>query len=265
MIHSLKCMRFTALASLLAINLPCIAQEEVRITSSGINSENQEFNFDVSSPPGELVVEGSCDLETWFPVLPMGADGNPIGLSDSTENEICFYRIRAFLDTGGQHLDGLLAQQLRADIPFNDLKVVLGLSAATAPGTPITVVRDLPTASRDQRAYAAAIAILSILGQQLLDSMDPQPSLADIAAALATDLASGVLNGLDSLGQAIEIGSSGVFLPEYTDQDLTAVIDDLDNQLSGLRNVEHIVTAGVLTTTIPAAWTLFYWDSAEWQ
>ncbi|MFP6855666.1 MAG: hypothetical protein VCA73_00230 [Roseibacillus sp.] len=95
----------------------------------------------------------------------------------------------------------------------------------------------LPSAERDARIYATTIATLSVMTQALRDTILPQPSVADIVVALAEDLASGNLDGRDSGGARVEIGASGVFLPDYTDQDLADALSQLKGKLNGLGNV----------------------------
>jgi len=54
-------------------------------------------------------------------------------------------------------------------------------------------------------------------------------------------------------------------LPEYSDQDLADVLAQLDDELSGLRDVELSAGGGQFSIAVPADWNTFYWDSSEWQ
>jgi hypothetical protein len=102
--------------------------------------------------------------------------------------------------------------------------------------------------------------------QALRDTILPQPSVADIVVALAEDLASGNLDGRDSGGARVEIGASGVFLPDYTDQDLADALSQLKGELNGLGNVFlQAPGGGQFVASVPAEWGQFYWGSAEWE
>ncbi|MDE0827286.1 MAG: hypothetical protein OSA48_10855 [Akkermansiaceae bacterium] len=140
-----------------------------------------------------------------------------------------------------------------------------GLGAGP-PAIPVSLVRDLLTAERDARVYAATIGLLCVLAQDLRDVMVPEPSEAEDVVALAADLASGSLNGRDSGGSLIQIGSSSNFLSECPDSDLIDASAQLGDELSGLRNLLlQAIGGGTLTAAAPGDWNTFYWDTADWQ
>ena len=93
----------------------------------------------------------------------------------------------SFPDSDDFHLNGPIAQALQTTVVYGDLQTVFGLGAGP-PATPISLVRDLPTAERDSRVYAATIGLLCVLAQDMLDLIEPAPSEADVVVALAEDL-----------------------------------------------------------------------------
>lgn len=114
--------------------------------------------------------------------------------------------------------------------------------------------------------YAATIGLRCVLAQDLRDVMVPEPSEEEVMVALAADLASGSLNGRDSGGSLIQIGSSSNFLSECPDSDLIDASAQLGDELSGLRNLLlQAIGGGRLTAAAPGDWNTFYWDAADWQ
>ena len=216
--------------------------------------------------PGEFLVQCTVDLQSgWDTLCRLGSDGTPVVFCDPITGQKKFYQIAAIPEFDGFHLNGANAQELQTALIYADMAAVFGLlSGPPAPAIP--AVFELPSMSRDERVYSATIATLSVMAQELRDSIVPQPSVADIVAALATDLASGNLDGRDSADDWVEIGVSGVFLPEYTDQDFADALSQLKGELNGFDNVFLPATGGGLfAPSVPADWGLFYWDSAEWQ
>lgn len=253
----------TAILVVLAGVPACPAQDPVRITSVELDDEDF-FRFVIEAPAGELLVEDSVDFTTWTPLVPIGSTGDPVEVSEGRAGLNRFYRVLGFPDSDDQHLNGPVAQALRLTVPYGDLQAVFGLGPGP-PASPVTQVRDLPTADQDARVYAAAIGLLSVLGNDLLDSVTPQPSIADVIAALLADLASGSLDGHDPGGGRVAVGSGGALLPEYTDENLAAAAAQLEDELSGLRNVDLQAGGGQVSTSAPADWNTFYWDSSGWQ
>jgi len=239
------------------------AQEEVEVTPA--TTEAGEFQLTVDAPAGELLIEWTADLATWTPLVPLGTDGTSVQATDVADLATKFYRVFSFPDTDDTHLNGPVAQALQSAVAYSDLQSVFGLGAGP-PASPVTLVRDLPTAGRDERLYAAAIGLLSVMALDLQGSVVPTPTAAELATAFAADLASGSLDGRDSGGSLIQIGTSASFLPEWTQQDLANAVASLDSELSGLRNALLSPDgSGQFSASVPSDWNEFYWDSAEWQ
>jgi hypothetical protein len=98
-----------------------------------------------------------------------------------------------------------------------------------------------------------------VLAQDLRDVMVPEPSEEEVMVALAADLASGSLNGRDSGGSLIQIGSSSNFLSECPDSDLIDASAQLGDELSGLRNLLlQAIGGGTLTAAAPGDWNTFF-------
>ena len=254
----------TALVALAVPFMAVHAQDDLEITSAG-QTESGDFELSVEGPVGELLIEWTEDLQTWIPLVPLGSTGAPVQASDTADLAAKFYRATSFPDSDDTHLSGPMAQALVSGVAYSDLQSVFGLGAGP-PVSPVTTVRDLPTAGRDARLYAAVIGLLSVMATDLQATIDPSPSSSDLASAFAEDLASGSLNGRNASGQLIEIGSSGSFVPEYTQQDLLTAAASLGDELSGLRNIAFEASGGGQVSTLaPSDWNLFYWDSADWQ
>lgn len=251
-------------AMMAALTGGLLAQDEVEITSA-VTTPEGGFELTIDSSAGELLIEWTQDLQTWLPLVPLGSTGAPVQSTDVADLAAKFYRVTSFPDTDDTHLNGPVAQALKSAIAYSDLQAVFGLGAGP-PASPVTAVRDLPTADRDARRYAAVIGMLSVMATDIQSGITPSPSAAEMAAAFAADLASGSLNGRDGSGQLIPIGSSGSFLPEFSQQDLADASAALGDELSGLRNILLESTGGgLISSSVPSDWNLFYWDSSEWQ
>jgi len=264
-----------AIAMVFAVGVSC-GQEPARVTNAEITPAG-EFRIEVMAPAGELLLERTEDFVSWIPAFPTGTTGGLVEMAQGADSAKAFFRLLSSPDSDDEHLNGAAAQEIRASIPYASLQAIFGLDAANPPASPVTVVRNLPSAGRNERLYAASIGILSILAQNVINSEGAAPltlgrslsqsglTVEDVVAALAEDLASGSLNGFNSAGERIEIGTSGVLLPAYDDQELIAAVAQLNNVLSGLRNVEIQVINGLFITSAPADWNRFYWDCSEWK
>ena len=252
-----------ALASLLLASIS-VAQGDPKISSIGVDDASNELRLTIQAPAGELLLESSSDLNIWKPFSPISKTGSDVLVADPVATAAKFYRVTSFPDSDDTHLNGVIATELKSVIPYADLQAVFGLVAGP-PASPVNLVRDLPTAERDLRVYATTIGLLSILARDLIASTTPTPSIAEVVAALAVDLASGGLNGRDSSGQLIPIGTSVSNIPEYTPANIATARATLDDELSGLRGIELTIVGGVANFELPTCWNTFYWGTADWQ
>ncbi len=253
-----------ALLSFFLTSVSGFGQDPVSITSIEVDSAQNCFRICLVGVAGEFVVEATEDFQSWGSLCRLGSDGSPVEFCDPMTSRFKAYRVAAIPESDGFHLNGVNVQELESTVVYGDLATVFGFPFGAAPAIPSVLA--LPSAERDTRIYSATIATLSVLTQSLRDTIEPPPSVADIVAALATDLASGNLDGRDTGGARVEIGTSGVFLPEYTDQDLADALSQLKGELNGLGNVFLQATGGgQFAPSVPAEWGLFYWDSADWQ
>lgn len=251
--------------SLLSATIAGAQDPGVQVSLIEFDAQANRFRLTLNGIAGEFVVECSEDLQSWGALCRVGSDGlTPVAVSDPVTAARKYYRIAAIAESDGFHLEGPLATGLRSTIVYGDLQSVFGLAPAGAPALP--TVLGLPSAERETRVYAATIGILSVLARQVQEGIEPSPSVAAVVAALAEDLASGALDGRSAGGARIEVGASGMFLPEFTGQDLLAAQAQLKSELGGLDNVElEPAGTGRFTPAVPASWGLFYWDSADWQ
>ena len=127
--------------------------------------------------------------------------------------------------------------------------------------------------------------MLSTLAKDVSDSFPvaSRPSAATIAAAFAHDIADGNLDGNNN-GAAVQIGTTGTFLPAYTEQDFENALNEVKAAIPGLYNVFFTgagaapaplssepgiafgaAASGTFAPSTPAIWGDFYWGSSDWQ
>lgn len=256
------------LCALLATAGLCRAQ--VRISSLSIGDDGK-IRIVLDGSAGEYVVQSSDDLspDQWVGLCRIGSDGSTKEVSEPVEEDARqrFYRIVSVPQANDFHLTGTYAQAVVNAVDYADLQAAFGL-AFTQQEAVLPDADALSVAMRNARVYAATVAGLSLLAQDIRDSFaqGSQPSAAEVAAALAADLASGVLNGQNSSGQAIEIGSTGAFLSSFTEQDFIDRVEQVKGLLPGIYNVAFTTAGGgALAPAVPADWGNFYWDSSDWQ
>jgi hypothetical protein len=234
--------------------------------------ENDRIKILVEGPAGDYIIESTDDLKSegnWSDLFRRGLDGTESEIVDPfSETSLGkFYRIRVLTAADGFHITGEFAQALETGISYADLQSTFGLTFMQTDAF-LPPVDDLSGAARNARVYAAAIAGLSKIAQCIRDSFEPgsQPTTGEIITALSEDLASGELDGRNSLNELIEIGTTGKTLDEYTEQDFIDKLNDIQSTMDGLHNVVFSEReGGSFSTAVPADWSDFCWGSADWQ
>ena len=255
---------------------------EIRLTSIDANSE---VRLQATGADGEYVVEVSTDLKVWEQLRIYGSNGEARELNAPFDpEEPRFYRLSYWLSSDGFHVEGSFAQLLAAGI------IGAGPNTWTALGfdfdpsqLEMPTAGEVPAAARNARVLASAVGSLSILAQELRDTLQPTPTNAEVVNALLEDLASGKLDGLGTDGQAVLVGESPSpaapmgaktisrsnpprVLPQLTAQDLIDGINALRSNLPGLEDIAFTVSAdGTISVDVPAIWDAFLWDTADWQ
>lgn len=200
-----------------------------------------------------------------------------------------FYRVSTVPAANEFHLTGAFATALIGALSYSDLQTTFGLTFPQVEAT-IPAGNDLSFSTRNSRIYSAVIATLSTLAKNISDSFLPStpPSAAEIAAALAADISDGSLDGIDGGGPVL-IGTTGMALPAYTEQDFETALTQVKAEIPGLYNVYFTgagasaaplaapleeseiafdpppASAGSFTPSTPAVWGDFYWGSSDWQ
>ena len=236
------------------------------------SEEGQRLEFKVEGPVGDYVIEWTNDLrseENWTHLYSKGSDGELLEISDPfSESSVGkFYRIRVLAESEGLHIHGDFAREIHASINLTELQTALGVSLAESDKV-LTPLDNLTGARRNARVYAAIVAGFSKLAQGIRDSFDVgnRPSTEEIISAIFEDLASGILDGRNSLDEQIEIGSTGKSLGEFSNQNLVERIEAVKASMDGLGNiVVELNEDGRLSTAVPADWSNFCWGSADWQ
>jgi hypothetical protein len=253
----------------------CHAEIEARITSLTI--DDGKVNIEIDGPAGEYIVERSLNLKSgnWTQLTRLFGDGSTKDFVDPYDLDIDskFYRILAVPAADELHLTGEYAAALETALPYSDLQSTFGLNFPEGEAI-IPAGDDLSFSTRNARIYAATIAALSKLAKDLHESfpLASRPSLAEIVAALIEDMEDGNLDG-DKNGAAVQIETTGTFLPAYTEQDFLNALNDVKATIPGLYNVYFTgsdagaaagAESGTFTPSTPAIWGDFYWGSSDW-
>lgn len=244
------------------------AGNNVEITGVGV-TENGRISIDVNGPQGEYFTESISDLSetTWRQACRFYSDGTATSVSEPIDEAAPqkFYRIVTITPPDGTLLTNAYAVELDSSLTLTNIETVFGVTFAS--GKPdLPDVKALSVAARNTRVYALTIAALAQLAEDIHSSVSPQPSIEEIVTALNLDLASGALNGLNTSGQAIQIGTSGSYLPTYSDQDLLAKVTLAKASISSLYNLSFAGDGnGSFTPAIATSWCNFYWGSGDWQ
>lgn len=255
---------------------------EISLTSIEANTE---VRLQATGADGEYVVEASTDLKVWEQLRIYGSNGEARELNAPFDpEEPRFYRLSYWLSSDGFHVEGSFAQLLATGI------IGAGSNTWTALGfdfdpsqLAMPTAGELPAAARNVRVLAAAVGSLSILAQELRDTLQPTPTNAEVANALLEDLASGKLDGLGPDGQAVPVGESPIpaaptgaepmpksnpprVLPQLATQDLLDGVNALKANLPGLEDIVFADSGdGTISVAVPAKWDSFLWDTADWQ
>jgi hypothetical protein len=252
-------------------------QDQVKLTSLTIDDDGK-VNIEIDGPAGEYIVECSLDLkpDSWTQLTRLFGDGSTKDFVDPYDLDIDskFYSILAVPAADEFHLTGEYAAALETALSYSDLQSTFGLNFPEGEAI-IPAGDDLSFSTRKARIYAATIAALSKLAKDLHESfpLASRPSLAEIVAALIEDMEDGNLDG-DKNGAAVQIGTTGTFLPAYTEQDFLNALNDVKATIPGLYNVYFTGSdagaaagpeSGTFTPSTPAIWGDFYWGSSDWQ
>jgi len=255
---------------------------EIRLTSIDANTD---VRLQATGANGEYVMEVSTDLKEWEQLRIYGSNGEIRQFNAPFDpEEPRFYRLSYWLASDGFHVEGSFAQLLAAGIIGADSNTWTALGFNFDPSQlEMPTADELPTASRNARVLAAVVGSLSILSQELRDTLQPTPTNAEVVNALLADLASGKLDGLGTDGQAVLVGESPSpaapigaktisnsnpprVLPQLVTQDLLDRINALRSNLPGLDDIVFTVSVdGTLSVAVPANWDAFLWDTADWQ
>lgn len=271
---------------ILTLSDPCLAQSNPKLTSFKI--ENGKIAIKIDAPAGELIVQSTGDLQpdNWTQLSRLQADGSTKDFNDPFDpNTVMkFYRVYTVPPADELHLTGEFASALEAALTFSDLQNTFGLNFPEGEAV-IPAGNDLSFSTRNTRIYAAVIAVLSTLVKDVSDAFPPEsrPSAATIAAALANDIADGNLDGKNN-GAPVQIGTTGTFLPAFTEQDFENALNEVKAAIPGLYNVFFtgagaaaaaplsgseisftIAASGTFAPSTPAIWGDFYWGSSDWQ
>ncbi|HAV12735.1 MAG TPA: hypothetical protein DCX06_04455 [Opitutae bacterium] len=276
--HICQWKRFAStLAGIALLLSPCLAQNTPTITSITVNEAGRiVIAFDGDA--GEYVVECNDDLATnnWGSLCRLSSGGSSTDVSDPIDTEAGqkFYRIFGIDPSSDSTLAGTIAaefsnQALSTPSIYADLQTVFGLNFASNEGADLLGADGLSSATRNARVYTAMIGALAKLTLSIMNDTNifpsVQPDSDDVIDALVTDISDGKLDGKDT-GSAIEIGSTGVNLPNLNEQDFIDGLNSLKTEVFTLYNVEFVSSgAGTTSASAPASWGTFYWDSADWQ
>ncbi len=273
---------------LLVVAFPAVTSAEDSELSSRIEANTMVLRVNLPSE-GIYQVQYTDSLATnlvdWLELGTEASDGFPFEVSDSIGGDSKFYRVNRTPLANAAYASGAHMDELFANVPIADLRSAFGLPS-TVEKTADADLTDLSSQTTDERLYLASLISLAKIASDIQESMTPYAGMEqDIANALVTDLSDGNLDGRTS-GSVITIGSTSETLESrVTDAIVLEAFASAQQEVAGLKNLTITsvevpsaasvrrmaaisaapATTGQFRVEIPAVWSSFYWDSAEWQ
>lgn len=254
------------------------AQEAPTITSISVN-EAGRIVIEFDGTAGEYLLLSNDDLtatESWGTLCRLTSNGGSSTVTEPIDAETGqkFFRIQTIYSPDDSALTSTLAAEFDSQLQTNSsqysyVQSMFGLSAVFNEATFISDTVSLSSAHVQDRIYTSIIGGLTLLAEYILDitTFTTQPTEAALVEAILLDLSDGDIDGKIANGDNIEIGTTGVDLPDILiDEEFLEAYSDLKVGVQGIYNVIIATNpSGGFTVSVPANWGSFYWDSADWQ